>query len=217
MTVEFVQMRGEKIMGSAICGGMGILLSSSLFGGLSVAAEEVKNISIPVVVRFSNAVTTPFTPEFTGALSRDVGITLSYLHQAPDGNQVFQVNGLFADFRLTDLLQRMQMRGDVISAFEDGSSNSGEFSRIIVKFSESVADPSLPAFVSGLFQDVGVTLAYSFEKGRGVHALRVNGLTEPAQIAFVLQRLKRRKDILSADLGGLTSNTGLTLPVEMSK
>lgn len=198
-------------MRSAICGGIGILLSSPLFGGLSVAAEEVKNLSIPVIVRFSNAVTTPFTPEFTGELTRDMGVTLSYIRPAPNGNQVFQVNGLFADFRLTDLLQRMQMRGDVISAVEDGASNSSDFPQIIVKFSESVANPSLSAFVSGLSQDVGVTLAYLFEKGHGVHVFRVNGLTEPAQISFVLQRLKKRKDILSADPGGLT------LPVEMSK
>lgn len=205
------------MMRPAIIGGMGILLCSLFFGCLSAAAGEVKNISIPIIVRFSSAVTAPFIPEFTGALTRDVGVTLSYLHQAPDGNQVFQVNGLFVDFRLADLLHRMQMRGDVISAVEGSSSNSSEFPQIIVKFSESVADPSLPAFVSVLSQDVGVTLAYTFEKGRGVHVFHVNGLTEPAQLAFVLQRLKRRKDILSADPGGLTRNTGLTPPVEMSK
>lgn len=189
-------------MRSAICGEMGILLCSPFFGGLSVAAEEVKNLSFPVIVRFSSGVTAPFTPEFIGALTRDVGVTLSYLHEEPDGNQVFQVNGLFPDLQLTDLLHRVQMRGDVISAVENGTFNSSEFPQIIVKFSETVADPSLPAFVSRLSQDVGVTLAYLFEKGRGDHVFRVNGLTQPAQISIILERLKKRKDIVYADPGG---------------
>lgn len=189
-------------MRTAICGGMGILLCSPFFGGHSVAAEEVKNLSIPVIVRFTSGITAPLTPEFISALTRDVGVTLSYLHEEPDGNQVFQVNGLFPDLQLTDLLHRVQMRGDVISAVENGTFNSSEFPQIVVKFSEMVADPSLPAFVSRLSQDVSVTLAYLFEKGRGNHVFRVNGLTQPAQISIILERLKKRQDIVSANPGG---------------
>ena len=48
-----------------------------------------------------------------------------------------------------------------------------------------------------LSKDVGVTLAYLFEKTRGIQVFRVHGLSQSTQLAVVLQRLKKRKDVLS--------------------
>ena len=105
----------------------------------------------------------------------------------------------FAGFPLSDVLQRLQRRSDVISAVEGVTDSANDSAQIIVKFSTSVADPSQPAFALALSKDVGVTLAYLFEKTRGVQVFRVNGLSQSAQLAFILQRLKKRKDVLSAE------------------
>ena len=80
-------------------------------------AEDVKNLSVPIVAQFSNAGIAPASPEFVSDLSREVGVTLSYLRQTSEGRPVFQVIGLFAGFRLSDVLQRLQRRADVISLF----------------------------------------------------------------------------------------------------
>ena len=176
-----------------------IVLIFAAFFACQAIAEEVKNLSVPIVVQFSNAGIAPASPEFASDLSREVGVTLSYLQQTSEGRQIFQVNGLFAGFRLNDVLQRLQRRADVISAVEGVTDSANGSAQIIVKFSTSVIDPSQPAFALALSKDVGVTLAYLFEKTRGIQVFRVNGLSQSTQLAFILQRLKKRKDVLSAE------------------
>ena len=167
------------------------------FFSCSAFAEEIKSLSLPIVVQFSNAA--PTTPEFVSDLSREVGVTLSYSQATPEGSHVFLVGGLFADFPLSQVLQRLQRRSDVISVVEEIAGGGSNLAQVVIKFSSAVADPSHPAFVSALSMDVGVTLAYLFEKTRGVQVFRVNGLSQPTQLPVILQRLKKRKDVLSAE------------------
>ena len=141
-------------------------------------AEDVKNLSVPIAVQFSSAGITPVSPEFISDLSREVGVTLSYLQQTSEGRQIFLVNGLFAGLPLSDVLQRLQRRADVISAVEGVADSANDSAQIIVKFSTSVVDPSQPAFALALSKDVGITLAYLFEKTRGVQVFRVNALSQ---------------------------------------
>ena len=176
-----------------------IVLIFVAFFACYAMAEDVKNFSVPIVVQFSSAGIAPTSPELVSDLSREVGVTLSYLQQTPEGRQIFQVNGLFAGFRLSDVLQRLQRRADVISVVEGVADSANDSAQIIVKFSTSVTDPSQPAFALALSKDVGITLAYLFEKTRGVQVFRVNGLSQSTQLAFILQRLKKRKDVLSAE------------------
>ena len=175
-----------------------VVIFVSLFVGYAMAGD-VKNLSVPIVVQFSNAGIAPASPEFVSDLSREVGVTLSYLQQTSEGRQIFLVNGLFAGFPLSDVLQRLQRRADVISAVEGVADSANDSAQIVVKFSTSVVDPSQPAFALALSKDVGVTLTYLFEKTRGIQVFRVNGLSQSTQLAFILQRLKKRKDVLSAE------------------
>ena len=87
----------------------------------------------------------------------------------------------------------------MISVVEEIAGGGSNLAQVVIKFSSAVADPSHPAFVSALSMDVGVTLAYLFEKTRGVQVFRVNGLSQPTQLPVILQRLKKRKDVLSAE------------------
>ena len=167
------------------------------FFSSSAFAEEIKSLSLPIVVQFSNIA--PTTPEFVSDLSREVGVTLSYAQATPEGSHVFLVSGLFADFPLNHVMQRLQRRSDVISVGEEIAGGGSELAQVVIKFSSSVADPSHPTFVSALSADVGVTLAYLFEKTRGVQVFRVNGLSQPSQLTIILQRVKKRKDVLSAE------------------
>ena len=175
-----------------------VLIFVALFACYAMA-EDVKNLSVPIVVQFSNTGIAPASPEFVSDLSREVGVTLSYLQQTSEGRQIFLVNGLFAGFPLGDVLQRLQRRADVIFAIEGVADSANDSPQIVVKFSTSVTDPSQPAFALALSRDVGVTLAYLFEKTRGIQVFRVNGLSQATQLAFILQRLKKRKDVLSAE------------------
>ena len=97
-----------------------------------------------------------------------------------------------------DVLQRLQRRADVISVVEGVADKANDSAQIIIKFSTSVVDSSQPAFALALSKDVGITLAYLFEKTRGVQVFRVNGMSQSTLLAFILQRLKKRKDVLSA-------------------
>lgn len=168
------------------------------FFACDARAEDLKNLSVPIIVQFTNAGIAPASPGFVGDLSREVGVTLSYSQPASEDSHAFLVSGLFADFPLSDMLQRLQRRADVIFVTEGIASGASDFAHIVVKFSVSVADPSHPAFVWALSRDVGVTLAYLFEKTHGIQVFRVNGLSQSAQLAVILQRLKNRKDVLSA-------------------
>ena len=85
------------------------------------------------------------SPEFVSDLSREVGVTLSYLQPTSEGGQVFLVSGLFEGFPLSDILQRLQRRADVISVTEEIAGGDSALALIVVKLSASVADPSHPA------------------------------------------------------------------------
>lgn len=167
------------------------------FFSCSAFAEEIKSLSVPIVVQFSNTAST--TPKFVSDLSREVGVTLSYAQATPEGSHVFLVSGLFADFPLNHVMQRLQRRSDVISVGEEIAGGGSELAQVVIKFSSSVADPSHPTIISALSADVGITLAYLFEKTRGVQVFRVNGLSQPTQLTIILQRVKKRKDVLSAE------------------
>lgn len=167
------------------------------FFSYSAFAEEIKSLSLPIVVQFSH--TAPTTAQFVGDLSREVGVTLSYAQATPEGNHVFLVSGLFADFPLNHVLRRLQRRSDVISVSEEIAGGGSELAQVVIKFSGSVADPSHPTFVAALSADVGVTLAHLFEKTRGVQVFRVNGLSQPTQLTIILQRIKKRRDVVSAE------------------
>ena len=173
-------------------------LIGAIFFACGAMAQDIPNLSIPIIVQFSSA-GVPASPGFADALSREVGVTLSYSQPTSEGGQVFLVNGLFEGFPLSYVVQRLQHRADVISVAVDSTSGGSDSALINVKFSASVADPGQPDFVWALSKDTGVTLAYLFEKTRGIQAFRVNGLSQPAQLAFILQRLKTRKDILSTE------------------
>ena len=167
------------------------------FVSCDAMAEDVKNLSVPVIVQFSDTSIAPANPGFADDWSREVGVTLSYSQPSSEGSHVFLVSGLIEGFPLSHILQRLQRRADVISVTEEIAGGDSALALIVVKLSASVADPSHPAFALALSRDVGITLAYLFEKTRGTHAFRVNGLSQSTQLAVVLQRLKKRKDVLS--------------------
>lgn len=175
-----------------------MVLIGVMFFARGATAQDIPSLSIPIIVQFSST-GAPASPGFADALSREVGVTLSYSQPTSEGEQVFLVNGLFEGFPLSHIVQRLQHRADVISVTADSTSGGSDSALISVKFSASVADPGQPDFVWALSKDAGVTLAYLFEKTRGIQAFRVNGLSQPAQLAFILQRLKTRKDVLSAE------------------
>ena len=171
-------------------------LTCAAFLTCAATAQDIQNISVPIVVQFSAGVA-PASPGFADDLSRAVGVTLSYSQPTSEGGQVFLVHGLFEGFPLSDILQRLQRRADVIYAVADSTSGGSDAALITIKFSASVTDPGSPDFVLTLSKDVGVSLAYLFEKTPGVQVFRVNGLSQPTQLAFILQRLKTRKDVLA--------------------
>lgn len=175
-----------------------LVFRSTAFFTHEVMAQDIKNLSLPIIVQFS-AGTPSVSSEFVRDLSRGVGVTLSPLQQTSEGEQVFLVNGLFPGLPLSDILQRLRRRADVLSVDIEGAGGVNDAAQIVVKFSASVADPSHPVFTSALSMDVGVTLAYLFDKTPGIRGFRVNGLSQPEQLAFILQRLKKRKDVLAAE------------------
>ena len=77
-----------------------IVLIFVWFFACQAMAEDVKNISVPIIVQFSNTGIAPASPEFVTDLSREVGVTLSYLQQTSEGRQIFLVNGLFCGLSL---------------------------------------------------------------------------------------------------------------------
>ena len=176
---------------------MTLLLYIAFFSNFA-SAQNIQNLSVPISIQFSNAGIAPASPGFADKLSREVGVTLSYLEPRSEDSHVFLVSGLFADFPLSDLLQRLRRRADVLSVSEDIADGGSALAHVVVKFSKSVVDPSQPAFVWALSRDVGVTFVHLFEKAHGVQAFRVNGLSRPTQLSFILQRLKSRSDVLAA-------------------
>lgn len=181
------------------CWFLAALVFSIAFFTRAAMAQDVKSFSLPIVVQFSNIGIAPVSLEFVSDLSRGVGVSLSYLQQTSEGEQVFLVNGLFPGLPLSDILRRLQRRADVISAAIDSTGEASDPAQIVARFSASIADPSHPVFTSALSIDVGVTLTYLFEKKPGIQAFRVNGLSQPEQLTFILQRLKKRKDVLAAE------------------
>ncbi len=68
--------------------------------------------------------------------------------------------------------------------------------RLIIKFKDSVREPSTAAFVSKLSEDAGTTLTYLRPMSVGGHVFECRGIYSPEELKKVVERLTRRKDVI---------------------
>lgn len=145
---------------------------------------------------------------FVQRLSRDVGVTLSYVQPAAENAHIFRIDGLGPEFQIADILQRLRKRADVITAddYSDSSTPIGGGQLVAVKFSRSLSvEPIDPGFVWGLSQDVGVTLQpLSSSVGKKL-IFAVRGLNNNVQFAAIAQRLRQRPGVVSVQEGAATA------------
>lgn len=68
--------------------------------------------------------------------------------------------------------------------------------RVIIKFKDSVGEPSGAAFVSGLSDDAGTALTYLRPVSVGGHVFECRDVYNSDELAKVIQRLTKRKDVV---------------------
>ena len=86
-------------------------------------APVTKTAPIPntgrLIIKFSEAVTDPSQAEFVNTLSKDMGVSLTYLRPMSGGAHVFVAKGALDSNQLQDISQRLSQRSDVIYAEPD--------------------------------------------------------------------------------------------------
>ena len=68
--------------------------------------------------------------------------------------------------------------------------------RIMIKFSSSILDPSAPAYVAGLSRDAGAALVYVRPMSGGTHVFVVEGMSSPDALTAAIKRLAQRSDVV---------------------
>jgi hypothetical protein len=97
---------------------LGVTLSTSECNTTS-NAKETGPFTAQIIIKFTEVIPDPSQPSFVKGLSQDAGISIRYVRPMSGGAHVFRVGESIGEKQLSQALQRLNKRNDIVYAEQD--------------------------------------------------------------------------------------------------